>query len=232
MSLAALWVATARAETVRVRWALDGDSLRLSDRREVRMIGINAPELGHNGAADQPLAAAAHKRLDELVRGRAVNLRYDVERFDRYGRTLAYAFLPDGRDVQEILLREGLVWFVAIAPNISARERYLSAEAKARAQRLGVWSLAEYEPIPAERLGARDTGFRLVTGTVTRVSRHQEWYTLRLAPDVELTLPHKHGWPLPPLLTGRHILARGWLTAYKSGLRMRITDRSMLEVLP
>ena len=212
----------------RVLWAYDGDSLRLADHREVRLIGINAPELGHDGKPDQPLAETARNRADRLVRGQTVTLRYDSERVDRYGRTLAYVFLSDGQDVQEILLREGLAWFVAIAPNIANRDRYRTAEAQARNARRGIWSLAEYDPTPAERLTPRDTGFRLVVGTVVRVDYHAQWALLHLAPGVALTMPSAAA----RSFVRKRIVARGWLTAYKDGLRMRITDPAMIETLP
>ncbi len=219
-------------ETVRVLRALDGDSLRLVDGRDVRLIGINTPEFGHDGTPDQPLAAAAHRRTDELVRGRAIRLEFDRERYDRHGRTLAYAFLPEGDDLQEILLREGLAWYVAVAPNVANRERYRSAEVAARAARLGVWSIAQYEPVAAERLTRRDTGFRRVVGVVSQATQSHGWVILRLAPNVELRLSYDSATSLPAPLLGKRVVARGWLTAYKKSIRMRITDPTMLEVLP
>lgn len=229
---AALSVSIAHAdETVRVLWATDGDSLRLADHRDVRLIGINAPEIGRDGEPDEPLAAAARDRVSQLVRGRRVHLRYDKERFDRHGRTLAYASLSDGSDLQEIMLREGLAWFVAIAPNVAHRDRYRAAEAEARAGRRGIWSLSGYDPVPAEQLTRRDTGFRRIEGTVMQVENHRSWALLRLAPHVELTIP-RGGGPAPISLVGRRIVARGWLTAYKNSLRMRITDPTMLETRP
>jgi len=219
-------------ETVRVLWVHDGDTLRLSDQRDVRLIGINAPEIGRDGKPDEALAAAARNRVSQLVRGRPVQLRYDNERFDHHGRTLAYVFLSDGRDLQEILLREGLAWFVAMAPNVVHRDRYRAAEAEARAGRHGIWSLSDYDPIPAEQLTQRDTGFRRIVGTVMRVEERRRWVALRLAKHVELTMPRGVDGSAPTSLAGRRIVARGWLAAYKNSLRMRITDPTMLETLP
>lgn len=219
-------------ETARVARAYDGDSLWLADGREVRLIGINAPELGRDGAPDQPLAAAARDRADRLVRGKTVQLRYDVERADHYGRTLAYVILPDGRDLQRLLVREGLAWFIAVAPNVARRDAYRAAEAEARAARRGLWSRAEYRPVPAEELAHHQTGFRLVRGTVRRIDDHGAWAVLHLAPGVALTLPRSTAVPDAAVMKGKRIVARGWLTAYKNGLRMRITDPTMLEILP
>ena len=230
--LATRFAAAADAETVRVLRAYDGDSLWLTDGREVRLIGVNAPELGRDGLPDQPLAAAARDRTDGLVRGRAVQLVYDLERFDHYGRTLAYVGLPDGRDLQELLIREGLGWFIAVAPNVARLDVYRSAETQARIASRGIWARAEYKPIPVEKLTRDDTGFRRIVGTVHHVEDHGDWALLRLAPGVALAISRGHGAPSPESLARKRILARGWLTEYKNGLSMRVSAPAMLEVLP
>jgi micrococcal nuclease len=91
-----------------VRHVLDGDTVILQNNQHVRLIGINAPELGKDGAPDQPLATRTRDRLAQLMRGQRVTLAFERERQDHYGRLLAHVYLPDGRDVEEILLREGL----------------------------------------------------------------------------------------------------------------------------
>lgn len=231
-----LWLATGTAaadgEIARVVRVYDGDSLWLADGREVRLIGINAPELGRDGTPDQPLARAARDRTNLLVRGKAVRLVYDAERFDHYGRTLAYVVLPDGRDLQEILARDGLAWFVAIAPNVTRRDTYRHAEAEARAANRGIWSRPEYLPIAADRLSARQTGFQRISGTVKQVDEHGDWVLLRLAPGIALTIARSPDFPAPEHYAGKRVLARGWVTEYKNELRMRITDPAMLEELP
>lgn len=218
-------------EVVRVTRAYDGDSLWLADGREVRLIGVNTPELGRDGAADQPVAAAARDRVNALVRGRTVRIVYDLERFDRHGRTLAYLMLPDGRDLQELLIDEGLGWFIAVAPNTARLAAYRAAEARARAAHRGVWARTRYRPVPAEKLTPRLTGFKLITGRVRSVDMHARWVALHLAPRVTLTMPRGDA-RSPESLTDRRIVARGWLRAYKNGVRMRISAPAMLEVLP
>src|SRR5205814_3862217 len=169
---------------VNVRAALDGDSLLLTDGREVRLIGINAPELGKNKAPDQPIARAARERTAELTRGRTVRLVYDEERTDRYGRTLAYVTLPDGRDLDETLLEEGYGWTIAISPNVARLPAYRSAEARARTAHRGVWTIREYEPLPAEHVSPEHYGFTRLVGRVTAVERHANGTEVALGANV------------------------------------------------
>lgn len=74
---------------------VDGDTLRV-DRRLVRLIGLDAPELH---------GACAARRLAELVQG-GVTLHPHGR--DRYGRTLALVFDADGRNLATVLISEGL----------------------------------------------------------------------------------------------------------------------------
>ena len=96
--VAAIWHFPAQAfcplpgnpQAVAVRQVVDGDTLRLTDGRSVRMIGINAPEMGRKGRASEPYAEAAKRRLQALVKasdGR-VGLVPGVESKDKYGRCL------------------------------------------------------------------------------------------------------------------------------------------------
>jgi micrococcal nuclease len=228
---ASLPVAGADSETARVQRALDGDSLLLSDGRQVRLIGINTPEFGKDGAPAEPLAQAARDRLAGLVDGRSVRLKYETERFDRYRRTLAHVFLPDGSDVEALLLRDGLAWFVAIPPNVARLADYRAAEAEARVNRRGIWGHPLYTPIPAERLSPNHVGFRRVEGVIGGARRRHGSIELELGPLLTLVIPRGTvGFENALSWTGGRLVARGWIAGYNGRLRMRITHRAMLEM--
>lgn len=221
-----------RSDTYRVARVLDGDSLVLADGRELRLIGVNAPEYGKNRKPNQPLAHAARQALAELVAGRCVTLVSESEPTDRYGRMLAHIVLPDGVSAEEVLLRRGLAWMIAIAPNVTWTARLSTAETQARTQRRGVWNHPQYEPVPAAALTRTHTGFLLVQGTVRRVGKSEYAYYFDLAPRVTLRVTRAH-WERyfngnPDALLNRQLVARGWLTEYKNGLRMRLSHPAML----
>lgn len=230
-----VWATIASAETALVRHVIDGDSLALTDGRQIRLIGINAPEIGIDGRPDQPLARAAQRRIAALTAGRAVTLRFDREAVDRHGRTLAYVLLPDGTDIQARLVHEGLAWCVAIPPNVANAQAYCAAEREARAARRGIWAEPRYEPTPADKPGLSDTGFKLVKGTVSRIGRSQHAVYLDLGPGFSVVIP-RHAWDDFPAdskpARGQTLVARGWVTEYKNSFRMRIAHPAMLEVVP
>jgi len=230
---ALLGIATAAAEAAEVRHVLDGDTVILRDGKHVRLLGINAPELGKDGAPDQPLATRARDRLAQLVRGQRLRLVFERERQDHYGRQLAHLLLPDGTSVEQILLREGLAWAVAVPPDIDRIPESLAAENQARAAGRGVWGEPAYVPTPAERLTPNDTGFRFIEGTVQRRSQRHNVIYLDLTPRVALLIPNqdwsKYFQGDPRSLVGRRVVARGWLTPYRDGrLHLRVPHPAML----
>ncbi|MBK9476206.1 MAG: thermonuclease family protein [Tetrasphaera sp.] len=76
---------------VSVRWVIDGDTLDVvgpSGRLRLRLVNVNAPEVGRDGAPGECLAAEAR----DWVRARlpvGTSVEIWTYGFDRYGRTLA-----------------------------------------------------------------------------------------------------------------------------------------------
>ena len=229
--LGALYLGAAHAADAR---ALDGDTLILSDRRIVRLIGINSPELGRDGAADEPLAREAKAHLQHLIDGRELRLDYEAERHDHYGRTLAHV-LAAGTDIQLAQLRAGLAFAVAVPPNTRTATRYFAAEAIARTQRRGVWGHTYFAPRAAVTLTAKDTGFRRIHGKVLTVTRERHGIALALAPNFAIFVPHSAAADFTPPLTafvGKMVQARGWISAREQRLRMRIGHPAMITLNP
>jgi micrococcal nuclease len=231
-----LFSAAAHTEGVTVRHVVDGDSVILTDQRQIRLIGINAPELGKEGKPDEPLAVAARDRLRDLVQGKSVRLEFEEEPRDHYGRWLAHLVLPDGTSVEEILLKEGLASAIAIPPNVNQWRRLFEAESVARAARRDIWSNPYSTAIPAESLDATHTGFHFVRGRVTHVGHSQKYVYLDLGPQFALRIAQTdwkqyfHG--RPEDWRGVQIEARGWISEQNGRLHISIGHPAMLQRLP
>ncbi len=143
-------------ETASVEKVTDGDTIIVSvngARLRVRLIGIDTPESSDNAKARRDSSkyrqnlnalVAMGKKASEfaktLVRkGDTVSLEYDVERTDKYNRTLAYVFLSDGRMLNGEMLRAGYAMLLTIPPNVKYADRFVLALRQARAARVGLW---------------------------------------------------------------------------------------------
>lgn len=223
-------------DTARVGYVYDGDTIRLTDGRRVRFIGVDTPETGKHGEPSQPYADAARDTLRRWIRANPqVHLRYDRTHHDHYGRVLAHVFLDDGTSVTARLLQAGLGTALVIPPNLWHYPCYAAAEAQARQDHRGIWSLAAYQPQAAAQISKRTRGFHIVTGRIVHVgeSRHSLW--LDLAGQVSVFIPRDHLHYFPKLdthnLVGRQLEARGWLHYHKGHLIMRVLHPAALEWL-
>jgi micrococcal nuclease len=131
-----------------VAHVVDGDTVVLANGQKVRLLGIDAPEMEREGKPADFLAHKAKKFLAELVQGKMVRLEYDRLRYDRYGRTLAYLFLPDGTNVSREMVLQGLAHVYIVPPNMRFREELLGAQREAINAHRGIWlqALKQDEP--------------------------------------------------------------------------------------
>ena len=225
------------SERVQAIHVYDGDTVKLRDGRRLRLIGINTPEVRRNGEAPQALAEPAKAALKALLdkHNGSLLLRHGKEQHDHYGRLLAHAFLDDGSNVAVHLLEKGLATTLVVPPNTWARDCYQAREDSARAARVGLWSLADYQPLESRALPLSTRGFRLVRGQVTEIrqSRHNVW--LDLEGPLVIKVPRsdlvnfKPGFPED--LAGRRIETRGWIRKDDRGLRLNLRHPAAIAVL-
>ncbi|WP_459476097.1 thermonuclease family protein [Pseudomonas sp. No.117] len=200
-------------QEVTVRQVVDGDTLRLVDGRSVRLIGVNAPELGKSGGTAQPYAEAARRRLQALVEASDERLRLvpGSEATDHYGRTLAHLYDRQGSNLEARLIAEGLGYAVAIAPNTRLANCQVAAERQARQARLGLW---KQDPTIAAS-AVQDSGFALVQGRLRSVERNQGGLWLQFDGDLVVRVPSRFvaAFAKVPLQSwiGRTLEARGWI---------------------
>lgn len=218
-----------------VAWVYDGDTLRLDDGRKIRLIGIDTPELGRDGRAEQPYASRAHQRLQQLLdeTGGRVRLRLGPQPRDTYGRHLAHLYLSDQRDPAEQLLREGLGRATIMPPNIDQLECFLEAERQARETRKGIWS--QVQVLEARTLPKATRGFQVVRGRIERVGEGRSSLWLELGGGLALRIDRRDLEHFPAFesreLVGRELEARGWIYSRKGGLRMQLRHPAAIRWL-
>ena len=86
--------------------------------------------------------SGASRFLSQLLpKGTEVRLGFDVERIDRYGRTLAYVWVNSTRlFVNAELVRQGFAQPLTIPPNVAHADEFTALAAEARQADRGLWS--------------------------------------------------------------------------------------------
>ena len=163
--------------TGQVRAIIDGRSFILEDGREIRLAGIEvplAPASGESGPrAEAGLAARA--ALESMLASQSVELRQSEAGADRYGRTLAMAYvMRDGvrQSVAHEMLARGFARVSAHVGDRPCAEELLAQERGARRAKLGLWSEPYYVVVAAQsggELAAERGRFTVAEGNVLSV---------------------------------------------------------------
>lgn len=146
--------AAANADSGTVVRIVDGDTLVVSINNgdhTIRLLNVDTPETKD---PSQPVECLGPQSSEYLARvlppGTAVRLEFDQERHDRYGRTLAGVFAPDGSLVNAEIAREGLGIPVQYGDNGKFLPPVQAAYEEARASKMGLFSESVDCTLPAQ----------------------------------------------------------------------------------
>ncbi|MCD6459708.1 thermonuclease family protein, partial [bacterium] len=139
-----------------VKKVIDGDTFILSTGERVRFIGIDTPELyesdklyydarrsGVSPKKIMRMGKLSYKFTKRLCEGKYVRLEFDNERFDKYGRILAYIFLDDGAMLNERILKQGHgLAYLRFYFRQDYKDRFITAENEAKKLKKGLWNMS------------------------------------------------------------------------------------------
>jgi endonuclease YncB( thermonuclease family) len=243
-SLASSCKATGKLKLVHIHKAIDGDTIKLFNGERVRLIGINAPELGKNSRPAEPLAYTARGTLQSLITQHYSHayLQFGKQRRDKYGRLLAHVYF--GRtNAQAALLEQGLAFNLPYPPNLGLQPCYKRRVTIAKKQRKGIWATSLGRARNAATLDSRVTGFRSIMGTVSRVTftRRNIWINFRsrrIAIQIRRSDEKFFNRKRLENLRGKRIIAQGYVFRVNRNrrrfeyLRMLLRHQDMLEPAP
>lgn len=128
----------------------DGDTFWVDPQEggayvKIRMIGIDTPEISHDG---DPADCYGQEAWDYTIANLADNLvwlTHDAECQDDYDRTLAYVFRDDTDEgfFNRNLVRNGYATHLTVYPNDSFEDEIRQDEDDAEREGLGLWSACD-----------------------------------------------------------------------------------------
>ena len=131
-----------------IRRVVDGDTVILSDGRRMRLIGINAPEIGEKS---ELYGREAASWLADTVEGKTVYLEKDISDTDQYGRLLRYIWLDQPEVLNEesirslminaVMVDQGYAQPYTFPPDVKYAEVILTCAREARDNERGLWAL-------------------------------------------------------------------------------------------
>ena len=118
---------------------IDGDTVKLQTGDTLRYIGIDAPETKHPKKPVEAYGKEASAFNQKLVSGQDIQVEFDVQQRDKYGRLLGYVFLPDGTFVNAELVKQGYAKVVTYPPNVRYSNLFRKLQAEAVKHERGLW---------------------------------------------------------------------------------------------
>lgn len=129
-----------------VSYVFDGDTLEVKQNgvtTRIRVLGINASEIAHDGKPAQCYGPEATTRARAAVLGIPVTLTSDPTQpaTDRYGRQLRYVSVA-GADLGQLLIAGGFAREYHLSSEGPTQQTgsYLGAQNTARSRRTGLWA--------------------------------------------------------------------------------------------
>jgi len=212
----------------------DGDTIKLKNGKNVRLIGINTPEMNYKTGVPEPYAKKARDFLRKKLKNQKIGLLFGPEKKDRYGRLLAHVFLQGEINLQQALLSKGFAINIAIPPNLSQQDCYLKSENRAKANKIGLWKNHFENIIDSKKIKKGQTGFKFVKGNVTEIIQRKKAYWLKLSNKLSLRINQKNLKYFTNLtidkLKGKNIIARGWINYYQERFNMNIKHPDAIEI--
>ena len=132
--------------TATVTKVVDGDTINISPaingNDEVRLIGMDTPETRDPSEEIEPYGPEATAYAVSKLTGVDIELEFDQERTDQYGRLLAYVYPAGGHMFNVGLVEEGYAQAYPYPPNTTYEDRFAAAQDEAKAAGLGIWGLS------------------------------------------------------------------------------------------
>lgn len=228
----------------KARIAQAGNILVVGSRQYI-MAGVYAPEIGDPSKRTDPARPLSRESMTYLNRilannDRKIGIEFDEEITDGFGRTVAHMFLEDGRNVNQMILENGLGMVETNPPNLKYQECYYQAEQRARQANRGIWRLSVNQPelkFPialSSELSDIDLGFRIIRGEVRHVSQSRNNIIINL--DTTGIRVKREDWPNfnyrdVEALKGQTIEVRGYGFAYQGAMYVVISHPNMIDKL-
>ena len=133
---------------VEVVEVIDGDTIRVRELGSeeifrVRYLGIDTPEL-EGSDYESCFGDQAKEKNEELVSDQKLILEFDRDRYDQFGRTLAYVYTLDEDGEKDVfvnleLLEEGYARFYLDKQNTLYQDELIEGALEAQSDFRGIW---------------------------------------------------------------------------------------------
>ena len=132
-------------ENYQVIKVIDGDTVSINingEKETLRLIGVDTPETVHPNKPVECFGIEASNYAKDLLSNKIISVEYDQSQgeVDKYGRSLVYIFLPDGRNFNKIMIEEGYAYEYTYGEAYKYQKEFKESQTYAKENKLGLWA--------------------------------------------------------------------------------------------
>lgn len=201
----------------------DGDTIEVEfdnhTNRKVRLIGIDAPEIGHSNEETQFQAYMSKRFTFHHLFRKQVKLSFDKELEDKYGRLLAYVWTDKEGLFNRFILQEGFAFAYLFFPfRDDYRQAFEEAEEEARRFKKGFWRNDSYQKVSTSDAINHLGKIVSVVFFCSQLRPHKDFLFMHsLRDDFAGLIPEENlsNFPDPKIFKGKTLSVTGFLEEYK-----------------
>lgn len=145
-------------QPAQVQEALTGDTVRLEGGKTLKYAGLSAPPLQSRLPLVKQYGAESLAFNKAMTEGKKVFIEWGSQIRDGRGNLLGYAFLEDGRSVNQAIIKEGHARASLTPPNMRYAGTFRKLELDARRNKRGLWKQEPENPfLNSEYIGEKNT---------------------------------------------------------------------------
>jgi len=149
---------------------VDGDTLSVSidgKTQTLRLIGIDTPETVHPSKPVECFGIEASNKAKEVLNYQSVRIEKDATQgdYDKYNRLLAYVFLKDGTNFNQMMIEEGYAYEYTYNSVYKYQSEFKQVEEQARTLKKGLWAddACQEEVIQVETVSTSESNVEVIT---------------------------------------------------------------------
>ncbi len=216
----------------KIKKIYDGDTVELENGKKIRFLGLNTPELKHRDNDAEAGGEEAKAWLQGKLEHAKVRLEFDVERTDKYGRTLAYLVTDKNENINVALVKEGLATVSIFPPNLRYVNQLVDAGNQAEHAHIGIWALPDYAPMAINTLTeAGHSGWARWVGKVIEIRTTPKYIFLVFSDNFDARIERQWLSLFPNVETylGKTVEVRGWLNKRKKHFSVLVRHPSVIK---
>lgn len=203
----------------------------------VMLTGIHAPTSGKSNRREETGGKLAAQIVGQIIKDNKGKVGLELDALsNQSGHVLAHVYLPNGRNLAEMLLEQGLGFVNTDLPNTKHVKCYRDAEARARTAKKGIWQY-QNRGVPVieskDLTGDRDE-FQIVRGKIVLAKAGTGHFLLNMD-TLGIRIPNEDlsRFSMNDLkgLMGKTIEVRGNFKFHKGNMFVRVHHPGQIDLL-